>query len=202
MKFKQKLMLLSISLVVIIFILGYGHLNPDSIFSWGKVARQKRIVYKIVDYMLHEDAAMSKEELKDVAVMIYKESEQYKLDYRLVLAIMKVESNFKQDAVSSKGARGLLQVKPSHAKYIAHSLGIRWSGAQTLDKPDNNIKIGVHFFSKLMEDYDNVNMALHAYNIGPTRLKEIMSENNRPNKTFSNLVLMEYGKNKILLPDP
>jgi soluble lytic murein transglycosylase len=202
MNFRQKLILLSAGLAVAALVLTYGHNDPDSTKPWNKNVRQERIVEKIAEYMEREDATLSEEELRDVARMIFKESRQHDLDYRLVLAIIKVESNFKHDAVSPKGARGLLQVRPSHAKYIAHSLGIEWLGAKTLDEPDKNIRIGVHFFSKLMDDYDSVNMALHAYNMGPARLREILSEKSKPNRTFSTHVLREYAKNRILLPDP
>jgi len=202
MKFHMKIIVLSISLAAIMFIIVYGRLNHDSVFSSGKAAGQERIIKKIAEYMEKEDATINEDELKDVATVIYKESGQNNLDYRLILAIMKIESNFKHKAVSSKGARGLLQVKPSHAKYIAHDMGIIWHGAKSLDEPEKNIKIGIHFFSMLMEDFDNVNMALHAYNMGPTRLKEIMSDRCGQEKGFSKLVLREYRKNMILLPDP
>lgn len=202
MKIKQKLIFLSAGLAAIMFVLTFGQFNGDSIFSRGKAARQEGIIEEMTEYMKQEDATISEAELKNVAAMILKESGRYNLDYRLVLAIMKVESNFKHNAISSKGARGLLQVKPSHAKYIANSLGIKWLGAKTLDEPDSNIKIGVNFFSQLMYDFDNVNMALHAYNMGPTRLKGILSGKSKPKKGFSILVLSEYSKNKILLPDP
>jgi soluble lytic murein transglycosylase len=202
MKSNMKIKILSAGLAVIMFILVYGRLNHDSIFPWGKAARQERIIKKIAEYMDKEDATISEDELKNVAIMIYKASGQHNLDYRLILAIMKIESNFRHNAVSSKGARGLLQVKPSHAKFIARDMGILWYGDKTLDEPDKNIKIGVHFFSELMGDFDNVNMALLAYNIGPTKLKQIVSEKGKPNKGFSKLVLREYNKNMILLPDP
>jgi len=50
---------------------------------------------------------------RDIASFVYVESKSHEVDYRLVLAVMKVESNFRLDAVSPKGARGLLQIKPS-----------------------------------------------------------------------------------------
>ena len=53
-----------------------------------------------------------------------------------------------------------------------------------------------------MDDYRNVSMALHVYNIGPAQLKEILSKDGRPNKAFSAHVLGEYGKNLVRLPDP
>jgi len=202
MKINMKIKILSVSLAVIVFMLMYGRFNHDSIFSWGEAAGQQRIIKKISEYMEKEDATISENELKNAATMIYKASGQYNLDYRLILAMMKIESNFRHKAVSSKGARGLLQVKPSHAKFIARDIGIAWDGPKTLDEPDKNIKIGIHFFSELMGDFDNVNMALHAYNMGPTKLREIMSEKSRQEKGFSKLVLREYRKNMILLPDP
>ncbi len=202
MKFNMKIKILSGSLVVIMFMVMYGWFNHNSIFSWNKAASQERIIKKIADYMVKEDATISEDELKNAAAMIYKASGQYNLDYRLILAIMKIESNFKHDAVSSKGARGLLQVKPSHAKFIARDIGITWHGPKTLDEPDKNIKIGIHFFSELMEDFKNINMALHAYNMGPTRLRGILPEKSRQEKGFSKLVLREYRKNMIILPDP
>jgi soluble lytic murein transglycosylase len=202
MKFRQKLIVLSTGLAVAAFVLTYGHNDRDSTNHWSKNVRQDRIVEKIAEYMEDEDATVREEELTDVARIILKESKRHDLDYRLVLAIIKVESNFKHDAVSSRGARGLLQVKPSHAKYIAQNLGIEWLGVKTLDEPTKNIRIGVHFFSKLIDDYDSVNMALNAYNMGPTRLREIMLEKSKPKKTFSTQVLKEYAKNRILLPDP
>ena len=134
--------------------------------------------------------------------MVYKESMRYNIDYRLVLALMKIESNFRCDAVSEQGARGLLQVKPSLARYIAEDVGIRWQGDETLDEPKKNIRIGVHVFSKLIEDFQNTNMALHAYHVGPTRLREILTEKKIPEKRYLNLVLDEYDRNISLLPAP
>jgi len=202
MKIIRKIKMLSVALIAIMFLFTYGWMNSDAKHSEKKTVREEKIIKKIVEFMEKEDATISQDELHDVATMIYKASGQYNLDYRLVLAIMKIESNFKHDAVSSKGARGLLQVKPSHAKYIARDIGILWKGPKTLDEPNKNIKIGVHFFSGLMTDFDNINLALHAYNMGPTRLREIMSERTRQERGFSKLVLREYRKNVTILPDP
>jgi soluble lytic murein transglycosylase len=178
-----------------------AHYTYTKVFPSDKVKR-KRAVSQITQYIKDENVRLEEDELKTIAQIVYEESRLYGLDYRLVLAMMKVESNFRNHIVSPRGARGLLQIKPSLAKFIAKDVGIKWGGAKTLDEPDTNIKIGVHFFSKLMEDFDNINMALHAYNMGPTRLKEILSEKNKPKNTFLNLVLKEYNKNILILPAP
>ena len=51
-----------------------------------------------------------------------------------------------------------------------------WDGHKTLDEPDSNIKIGIYFFSQLIRDFENINLALKAYNMGPTRVKELSLE--------------------------
>lgn len=164
--------------------------------------KKEGIVSQIISFVKDENESLSDSELKTIAEIVYDESSKKKIDYRLVLAIMKIESNFQQDAVSKKGARGLLQVKPSLAKYIAEDVGINWRGDSTLDEPEKNIKIGVHFFSQLIEDFESINMALHAYHVGPTRLRAIVTEKKKPAKRYLNLVLDEYDRSKSVLPPP
>ena len=164
--------------------------------------REELVIRKIINHISLENESFEDEELRHVAEVLYRESKRYRLDYRLVLAVMKVESNFKQDAVSSRGARGLLQLKPSLAKFIAKDAGVQWGGAKTLDEPGKNIKLGVHHLSSLVDDFENLHLALHAYHVGPTRLKEILSEKMKPSRHFLNLVLKEYKRNVSILPDP
>ena len=173
-----------------------------TVVAHGEKVKKKEAIRRITDYIRDENVELGDKELRIISEMVYKESMQYNIDYRLVLALIKIESNFRCDAVSRKGARGLLQVNPSLARYIAEDVGITWLGAETLDEPKKNIKIGVHFFSKLIEDFQNTNMALHAYHVGPTRLREILTGNEIPEKRYLNLVLNEYDRNISLLPAP
>jgi soluble lytic murein transglycosylase len=163
---------------------------------------KEETVRRITEYLRNENVSLKDKKLRIISEMVYKESTRYNIDYRLVLALMKIESNFKDNAVSEKGARGLLQVKPSVAKFIAEDVGIKWRGDETLDEPKENIRIGVHFFSKLIEDFQSIAMALHAYHVGPTRLREILTEEKIPQKRYLNLVLDEYDRNATILPAP
>ena len=200
MKTKQKLILVAVGAIAIVSCFMYERLN----YAFGRhILREKEATVKqIAEHMKREGATIRTDKLRSIATMVYNEAADYSVDYRLVLAIMKVESNFRHDAVSSKGARGLLQVKPSLAKFIANDIGIQWRGPKTLDEPDKNIKIGVHLFSALVNDFDNISMALDAYHVGPTRLKEILTKNRKPDDCFINAVLGEYRRVKTLLPDP
>ena len=169
---------------------------------YAKNVKKEAIKNQITELLKNENRNMEDDTAETISHVLYEESAQYGLDYRLILALMKIESNFQHDVVSSRGARGLLQVKPSLAKFIARDLGIKWDGRETLDTPDTNIKIGVWFLSQLMADFRNTNLALKAYNMGPSKAKELSRDNPHWTKGFPNLVMNEYKKNISILPNP
>jgi soluble lytic murein transglycosylase len=200
MKVHNKL-LLSTVLLVVVLCFTFISVKPTGVAHREKVKKEEAI-NQIIDYIQNENEKLEDKELRTISRMVYDESMRYNVDYRLILAIMKVEINFRHDVVSEQGARGLLQVKPSLARYIAEDVGVKWRGAETLDEPETNIKIGIHFFSRLIEDFQNINMALHAYHVGSTRLREILTEKKKPQRLYLNLVLDEYDRNITLLPPP
>lgn len=161
-------------------------------------AEKSAIVERIVSYLKGKKVDMSEDRLKAVVSTVCDQSRQRDLDYRLVLALIKVESNFKHDVVS-KDAHGLFQMKPSTAKSAARGAGVSWSGSQCLYEPDKNIKLGVYHLSKLVDDFKSVQTALHAYNVGTGKARA--SRKGEPKTAFTQRVLKEYEKNLSVLPD-
>ena len=158
-------------------------------------------VEQIVAYLKGKNVDMREDKLKAVIHTVCDQSKQHDLDYRLALAVIKVESNFNHDVVSRKGARGLFQIKPSLAKYIARNAGVTWDGTQCLHEPDNNIKLGIYHLSKLVEDFKNLPAALHAYNAGESKVKARPAGGGEPKSAFTKRVLKEYRNNIAVLPE-
>lgn len=163
---------------------------------------QTAIKEKIFWYLKDRKVSSSDDKLKKIASSVYEEARDYEIDYRLVLAVMKVESNFKSNAISKKGARGLLQIKPSLAKHVSKETGVAIKGPKCLDEPEKNIRIGVSHLSWLIEKFENLNTALHAYNVGLGKIKSAASHDDGPDTRFTRKVLTEYHMMKAVLPDP
>ena len=95
------------------------------------------------------------------------EADKNNQDPRLIAAIIWVESRFKKDARSSKGALGLMQVMPQTGRWVAEQAGFALYSDETLMEPEVNIAIGTWYFQKLITTFDgNKHAALAAYNGG------------------------------------
>jgi soluble lytic murein transglycosylase len=91
-------------------------------------------------------------------------AKQYGISATLVISVMKTESNFNKNAVSSKGAVGLMQILPSTSKFIAKKLGY---GAEfNLFEPKTNIEFGVYYLKYLLDKFKSEDIAICAYNAG------------------------------------
>jgi soluble lytic murein transglycosylase len=164
-------------------------------------SERSAVVEQIVAYLKGQKVDMREDKLKAVIHTVCDESIQHDLDYRLALAVIKVESNFKHDVVSRKGATGLFQIKPSLARYIAKDAGVTWEGTQCLHEPSNNIKLGIYHLSKLVEDFKNLPAALHAYNAGTSKVKVRQDGKEERKSAFTKRVLKEYRNNIAVLPE-
>jgi len=111
----------------------------------------------------------------EISQTIVRLSQTYHVDPLLVLAIIKVESQFKPAAHSQAGAIGLMQVMPIVVRHIGSEVDVQ--RREDLFDPEKNILIGLHYFTYLRDKYgNNLLNTLAAYNIGPAALDERLSQ--------------------------
>ena len=97
---------------------------------------------------------------------VEKYSKEYNIDPYMVYALIKAESNFNNEAKSSSNAIGLMQIMESTALETAKTLELEVV-AEDLYKPEINIRIGVKYFTDLINKYDNnYALAIISYNAG------------------------------------
>lgn len=96
--------------------------------------------------------------------IIQKAAELHRIDSALITAIIKAESGFNPNAVSKRGAKGLMQLMPQTAKSL---------GVEDCFNPELNIHAGVEYFKKLLNRFDgDVKLALAAYNAGSRKVRQ------------------------------
>lgn len=90
----------------------------------------------------------------------------------LLLAVARQESAFQADARSSANARGLMQVLPITAKFVARRERIKYDREKLFTNAAYNVAIGSRYLAGLLEDYDQAYpLALAGYNAGPGRVR-------------------------------
>jgi soluble lytic murein transglycosylase len=108
---------------------------------------------------------------------IAEEARKTGYDPLLILAIIDVESDFAEEAVSVKGARGLMQIKPSTLHFLAEKEGLRLSREEVAADPALCVRLGIRYLRTLQERFGgDLEMALMAYNAGPTRIRKAIKE--------------------------
>jgi len=96
--------------------------------------------------------------LVNITALVNRYAATHGLDPDLLRAMIKVESGFNPRAVSPKGAMGLMQIMPQTAR----EMGLR----RPFDA-DSNVEAGARYLKQLLAKYDDLNLALAAYNAGP-----------------------------------
>lgn len=102
-----------------------------------------------------------------VARAVVEESRLAGLDPLLAAAIIDVESRFDVGALSGRGARGLMQLRPATMALEAARHGM---AAGDPHDPVTNVRLGIRYFRRLLDTFGREDRALMAYNAGPNRI--------------------------------
>jgi len=89
------------------------------------------------------------------------------IDMAAIYAITRTESRFQTDAISSSGARGLMQLMPATAKETAKKIGVSYSSSKLTSDPEYNTQLGSSYLATQLETYNgSLLLAAAAYNAG------------------------------------
>lgn len=151
-----------------------------------------RIIGEIVAVLEKHQTSLANVTKEEFAEAIYEEALRYNQDPKFILALIAIESSFKSSSVSERGAKGLMQIMPYVAESVAHQIGIEWGGDRTLFNPLLNLRMGVHYLYQLILDFDDLGLAVAAYNYGPTYVRYLMEKKEKVPLDFYRRILLVY----------
>ncbi len=119
----------------------------------------------------------------------------------LALAIIRQESSFDPATVSPAGALGLMQLLPGTARQVAQQIGFRRPLPSLIADPGANMRLGTAYLHGLMMQFDDCTpLAVAAYNAGPNRVQEWLTENGDPRQAGMDMIdwieLIPYGETR------
>ncbi len=99
----------------------------------------------------------------------------FTVDRALIYALIRQESRFNPKAKSWAGARGLMQLMPGTARFVARSTGMRLRERSKLYTPETNLELGQRYIEMLLDETDveqNLFTLAVAWNGGPGNLRK------------------------------
>lgn len=147
------------------------------------IKRVKRVIFDYKNKLALNDKSIKNGQLFMPIIRVA--CDYYGIEIALLVAIIKVESDFNPLAVSSKGALGLMQLMPETAKMM---------GVRNVFDPAQNIYGGTRYLAMQLQQFGRVELALAAYCAGPNRVDGKTIPKAKEIREYIKMVL--YHKNK------
>jgi hypothetical protein len=150
--------------------------------------------------------SLSSDKVSAVAKLVASNAKKNSLPEDLLFGVIWVESRFNPRAVSPVGARGLMQLMPRTADYLAEC--IQWDGRKNSFDPEFNISAGSYYIARLIREFKgDENLALAAYNAGPGNVRKWLASGGLPNVSVEYAAMVQtarrfFGASGTTLPTP
>jgi soluble lytic murein transglycosylase len=144
--------------------------------------------------------ASYKNDARKIAGTLIDEANRQHFDPLLLVAVIRQESRFNPNAIGRHGEIGLMQIKPSTARWLANRTGIFSKTNQPSDRtlahmlhdPGFNIRLGARYLAQLKKSFHGRDHSfLSAYNMGPQLLRHHIKSRQHP-RAYSDRVFAKY----------
>lgn len=174
MHYSVRTMRFMLSLCLWLSLLDHGVISADT-YEAGILGRsyisdmQRQIIGRSAYGNVQEKTSVKREKAPpQTGVSVYTDlikeySALHTVDPNLVMAVVQAESGGNPNALSPKGAAGLMQLMPATAADL---------GVENRFDPEENIASGTRYLSDLIDRFKSVEVALWAYNAGPTAVRQ------------------------------
>ena len=151
------------------------------------------------DFLATRHTGLTGPQLSAVARAIVSEADRAGITPGLVASVIHVESSGRNFARSRVGALGLMQLLPETAEHVAARAQVPWHGTETLFDPVANVRLGVTYLAELIDRFGDMELALAAYNWGPTRIAGFIAEGARVPTGYAHRVMRYYERDAFEL---
>jgi soluble lytic murein transglycosylase-like protein len=153
--------------------------------SSGNIAKFEMIIKTIDTKNMYFTPGNVAELVEKYGDMIKEQCTHYKLDWRIILAMIRQESYFNPNAVSRAGAYGFMQIMPGTGRGLQNELNL-----EDTKTPANNLTAGMYYYATLVASFeftgdDKYKFALAAYNAGLGRVVDAMTITNYFGKNYN-----------------
>jgi soluble lytic murein transglycosylase len=142
----------------------YGYVDDRGIYHFTNIKPAGKQYHIVITDKNKAVAFVKNFDNSSYDTLILHHSNLYGIDPSLVKAVVKAESNFNPNAISPKGAQGLMQLMPDTSKLMK---------VENPFDPNENIKGGTKYLKYLEETFQgDLELILAAYNAGPSKVVE------------------------------
>ena len=168
-----------------------GRATRSSAFRVVYTRRESRAI-EVSRFLQALNPRMREEDRRRLGALLARLGEHYGYDPALIAAVIMTESSFDPRSRSHKGALGLMQILPTTGQSLALETQRPWSGDSALFDPSLNLSLGVRYLAQLQKRFGTLDVALVAYNYGPTRVDEMLRRGRPLPTEYTRRVLTRY----------
>ncbi|MGE3683963.1 MAG: lytic transglycosylase domain-containing protein [Bdellovibrionales bacterium] len=155
-------------------------LNASPYIFAGNTGRQEDMRQSILETVQRLTPPKYRKHTFEIAYAVIAEANHHRMDPLFLLAVIQTESGFDPNARGRHGEVGLMQIRPSTAKWLAAQAGMAGEEIH-LENPAVNIRIGATYFASLRRRFNGIGSRyMAAYNMGATAVRRLVASETEP----------------------